>query len=204
MGERNQDNAKITSAETGGTAGPDPTGSTSTTSEKTGRKATGKPKEVGIENLTGLVDVEIPAEEKPKMKRKKKQTKKQDKKDTMVLESLILTLFSLIASRAGEHWNLEPEEGKQIAEPLSKVLERFEKLMVVNEYSDVIMLSIAIISVTFPRLIITLQARPKRKKGQNEQTGQVEAGTGNDNSENSGNISKSIKADLAGFGSTIR
>lgn len=138
----------------------------------------------------GLADVnsaEVPALKK---KKKRKTTKKkQDPKDTAAMEAIVKSVYGITASRFGPVWNISDDEAKSIAVPLASILARYEKLIMVSQYSDVAMLVLAIGSVTIPRFMVTMQERKEAKKAERPATERIGQAPG----EGSGFVSGSIK-----------
>ena len=102
--------------------------------------------------------------EQPKPKRKKKEP------DPVIgsseISSLIVSVFSIIASRPGmEHWAISDKEAKTVADPLSQILAENNVLEKTGVNGSYILLVMAAAGIILPRLFITLQVKePKRKE----------------------------------------
>lgn len=118
--------------------------------------------------LENLPDVNIPEPQAPKQKRKYTKRVKEEKPQTFNTEQitgLIVAISSMVASREGmSHWLISESEAKQIAEPLSNIIEKSEHLKSLGEHADAFALVTACLMIFAPRLIITLQTN-KVKKG---------------------------------------
>lgn len=141
------------------------------------------PKEVSV----SLLDSETVKTDKPKTKKKttkKKALSAKDKNSQIKdIQALIEGVFSVVSIKAGEHWRLSPEESKQIAEPVSNILERYDLLKKVSEISDPVALVVATTTIVAPRLIIS-QMDMKQKKAKvilQNGGGKVEGTTSTDN-----------------------
>lgn len=123
------------------------------------------PKEVTV----SLLDSEPVKTDKPKTKKKatkKKALSAKDKNSQIKdIQALIEGVFSVVSIKAGEHWRLSPEESKQIAEPVSNILERYDLLKKVSEISDPVALVVAATTIIAPRFIISqMDAKQKKAK----------------------------------------
>lgn len=152
---------------TGAGVGTGASGNRTGTSGSTTRIETEKNSKVSV--LSDLPDVNIPTPEEPKKKRKyTKRVKPEEKQQTFnseQLTGLIVAISSMVASRKGfEHWLISETEAKQIAEPLSNIIEKSNNLKVLGEHADAFALVTACLMIFTPRLIMTLQAN-KIKKG---------------------------------------
>lgn len=98
--------------------------------------------------------------------RKVNKTKQKDAPlDTSQLDTLILSLFTIVASRPGcEHWALSQKEVESITKPLSAMIAESEALNVINQNSNQIALVIACVTIFAPRIIITVQKQTKKKE----------------------------------------
>ncbi len=94
---------------------------------------------------------------------KKPQSKKSPAKSmggTVIVEhtddvaGLIQSGFAIVASRAGNVWNIEETEAQSIAAPLCRILAKYEQSKVVAENMDAIALIAALGTVVIPRMII--------------------------------------------------
>ena len=118
------------------------------------------PKEVSVKKTEdGATEIK---EVKPNRPRKKQV--KQSDVNAQQITALITSLSAVVASRPDmAHWLITPEEAKTIAEPLSNIIEKSEKLSEVSKYSDHIALVIACTAITLPRVMVTLDKQKKKK-----------------------------------------
>lgn len=124
--------------------------------------------EEGKEKIPCVVTVNVPevTEEKPKKKRAPKQTKKEKQNASIdLLTGLICGGSDMVAlvPNCG-HWSITEEEGRTIAEPLAKVIEKNEHLQKVMEQSDSIALVLACVSVFVPRMYMSYTIMQEKKK----------------------------------------
>ena len=149
---------------TGSTAVGTGSGSTETGSSKTIK--TEKNSKVSV--LGDLPEVNIPQPQAPKQKRKYTKKVKEEKPQSFNAEQitgLIVAVSSMVATRDGmAHWLITESEAKQIAEPLSNIIEKSESLKSLGEHADAFALVTACLVIFAPRLIITFQSN-KSKKG---------------------------------------
>lgn len=189
MGEGNKsDDTKLRdTASTTDTTGSDK----GTGSGSDGTKRERKPRKAEIQKeFLGVADVEEPV---PVPKKRKPRKKKEDKKDTETLQTIIRAVYGMVAARFGEIWNVSDDEAKSIAEPLASILARYEKLIMVSNYSDVALLLIALGTVTVPRVIVTMQTRPK---GGNKTERTVPGSDRKITESSTGDLSGNFKSDL--------
>ncbi len=79
--------------------------------------------------------------------------------------SSLLGGVGLVASlKFGGHWELSEDETKQIAEPLSKILGKYNLLGKVSEMSDPMALVIACGTIIAPRVMISMSEAKGNKK----------------------------------------
>lgn len=85
--------------------------------------------------------------------------------DSVVLvQSLIQGLFAVSASRLGAHWVLTEEEAAQIATPAANIISKYLDTDKMAKYSDPAALVLALVTITLPRLIITITNKKKEGK----------------------------------------
>lgn len=155
------------------------TGGSSSTSRKTGTTGSGSRSGgngtaagTATENKQGekvpqVVAVNVP-EEKPKKKKpakKKPAPKKQnDNLSGDMISDLIVGCSQAVAVIPDQqHWAINKDEAKQIADPLVKVIEKNESLKKVAEQSDSIALVMACAMVFGPRAYISIMAAKEKR-----------------------------------------
>ena len=138
----------------------------------------------------GLADVKAEDKKESVPKPRKPRKAKENPKDTATIETMVKAVYGIAANRLGPVWNITDEEAKSIAVPLASILARYEKLIMVSQYSDVAMLLMAVGGVTIPRLVVTVQARKEEKRANERPAKQSDRP---DNVETPGNVSGSIK-----------
>jgi hypothetical protein len=80
-----------------------------------------------------------------------------DDVNTDELTAFIIGIFNLAGGLAGSHWFVTEDEANQIAEPLTRILNKMNKKRKskVNDYMAPMLLITAIGSILVPRLMIT-------------------------------------------------
>jgi len=107
--------------------------------------------------------VEVP--EPPKKKKSKaKKTNPVQQVDTTAIQTFLVMIFDFVAMRLGPHWKISQQEAEKISEPLGRILSRMEKLAVVNENMDYVMLFSAVSMVIFPRVLVHKQITAEKRK----------------------------------------
>jgi len=115
------------------------------------------PIEIGTESSSEIA--------KPKRKYKKRKTKKDEEKNSSEdIQKLLEGVFSVISLKAGQHWQLTPAESKQIADPLSNILEKHNLLEKAESMSDGVALIVACVSIVLPRILISKMNKPAKIK----------------------------------------
>lgn len=107
--------------------------------------------------------------------------------NTEQLDTLILSLFTVIASRPNcEQWLLSENEVKSITKPLSAMLAESEALSVISQNSNQIALVMACITVFAPRIFLTVQKMNNKKEMEKiaKRTGNGNDFTGKQKAEN--------------------
>ena len=79
----------------------------------------------------------------------------------MLVNTLLGVGFGVIASRAGEHWNVTQDETESIAAPLVKILDRLNITEKVEKYGDWAALGVALGLVIVPRVMMTVMEEKK-------------------------------------------
>ena len=126
------------------------------------------------EGLSGLAD-RVEEKEAPKPPRKRNRSSsttktKAKEAETKAADStkqvaiLLNTISGVAAMRVGEQWALRPEECQAIAEPLVKVLDRFDLMSKLGDYGDFIALGTALTIAFAPRIQYTAQVNKLRKE----------------------------------------
>lgn len=127
--------------------------------------------EEGLSGLADRVTGEAPTPPKRKRNRssstanakaKEAETKAAD--STKQVAILLNTITAVAAMRVGEQWALRPEECQAIAEPLVKVLDRFDLMSKLGDYGDFIALGTALTIAFAPRIQYTAQVNKLRKE----------------------------------------
>jgi hypothetical protein len=75
------------------------------------------------------------------------------------IQTLLLITSTMAGSKAGEHWIISEDESKQIAEPLSKILDDMGYCAEIMKYSNHVALLTALITIIAPRIIIQSQQK---------------------------------------------
>lgn len=122
------------------------------------------------EKLSGLAPVKEtpPTPENPKkaQKRKSKPKKKEPEPSFNAdqLSALILSMSAIVGSRPGmEVWMLRPEEAKQLATPISNMVQKSEKLSQLSEHADAMALVSASLVIFAPRAVVFYDQQKKKK-----------------------------------------
>ena len=96
----------------------------------------------------------------------KKKTPPKERSETEKIkdiQSLLEGVFMVASLKAGSHWQLQPDESKQIAVPLSRILERYDLLSKASEVSDPVALVVAAATIVFPRIMVTKLTADSKK-----------------------------------------
>lgn len=130
--------------------------------EETGQ---GTPKEVTVEVLaeSPIDKAEIPAVKKRRKPKAKAKPKNENEK-VKDIQGLLEGIFLITSLRAGEHWQIDSSESKQIAVPLANILERYDLLNKATEISDPLALVIATATITLPRIMLSRMSTSDKKK----------------------------------------
>lgn len=86
-----------------------------------------------------------------------KSQKEPDPETAQIVSLMYAGLFGIAASRLGDHWTLSVEELNQLAAPTVAVLDKY---MPGAKLGVEVALLAAVAMVVFPRVMITIQARP--------------------------------------------
>lgn len=179
MGEEVRNESKPVSGETGNqtTGRKRKSGSdTRTDTPETGRTAgasdtgaTGTP-EVKDKDVLGLVEVASPVpvpEKAPAKKRtvkRKKKTTKQEGFSSTQIQTLIMAMSGILASRPDfAIFALSETEAKQLAEPIANIITNTGYSEQVGKYADHIALVTACLMIFAPRLIVFSQQQKVKK-----------------------------------------
>ena len=122
-----------------------------------------KPKTVEVE-----IKTENKADQKTTPKRKaprENPTPKQKSNTDQVkdIQNLLEGVFMIASLKAGEHWTLSADESKQIAVPLSRILDRYDLLGKASEVSDPVALVVAVATITVPRVMLSKMSLEQKK-----------------------------------------
>ena len=107
--------------------------------------------------------------------------------DTQQIDTLILSIFTVIGSRPNcEQWMLSENEVKSITKPLAAILSESEALSIISENSNQIALVMACITVFAPRVFVTVQKMNNKKEMEKfaKRTGNGNDFTGKQKAEN--------------------
>ncbi len=149
-----QTGADTTSNDTSGKSGnpkPKRPRKRSTTTQTTGSDQSGKEKETNPPDPV-LINEQIPVV-KSKPRSHKKIIKPDIKEIAENMAYFIQGIFTLVAGRAGEHWNINYDEALKVATPAARILDRLDLSEKVSAYSDYMALAAAIFSIVVPRII---------------------------------------------------
>lgn len=192
-----------TERETSGSSGTSrkETGSTGGTGNGSGSTGStgGKTENQQGQKVPQVVAVNVP-EEKPKKTTKKKPAPKKQENSFSgeMISDLIVGCSQAVAMIPDQqHWEINKQEAKQIADPLVKVIEKNESLKKVAEQSDSIALVMACAMVFGPRAYISIMAAKEKRAAKKRavavkevknndvpETGKVERSGNQDNKRN--------------------
>jgi hypothetical protein len=159
-----------------------------------------------------LVKVDLPTGEQTKKRGRPAGATTQKKKETKLaskdITPLLMTVFSLVSLKAGEHWSLSDEEADSISKPLVNILDKLDLTEKVSNMSDGAGLVLALIMIVAPRVMISATKKKETKKEIIERNGGTGDGkvrdfTRNDNG-NTGNGNKGTTGTLQDDGSSIK
>jgi hypothetical protein len=75
------------------------------------------------------------------------------------ISALLQGVFSVVALKAGDHWNINKEESSAISEPLCRILERYNLAEKVAEMSDGAALVLALLTIVGGRIMLSMQKK---------------------------------------------
>jgi hypothetical protein len=135
----------------------------------------------------------VPQKKKPPVKKKitpKERTEAEKVKD---IQGLLEGVFMVASLKGGSHWVLSADESKQIAVPLSKILDRYDLLGKASEVSDPIALIVAVATIVFPKIIISKMDSDSKKRNVIAQNGGLanankKTGVASDGGSNGGTV----------------
>lgn len=85
--------------------------------------------------------------------------------DTKQLDTMIMAMSSIVASRPNmSHWQLDEKEVQSITTPLAGILAESELMSKLNDNSNQIALAVACVSVFAPRVMVTVAQMSEKKK----------------------------------------
>lgn len=105
---------------------------------------------------------------------KKTTTKKEviPKADIKAIKSYttigLQTAFGIIASRAGDHWNISKDEAGAVADPLINILNKYDFFKTVTKNSDAVGLVMAVGMIIIPRTLNEIEIQRIKKKAKKE------------------------------------
>lgn len=180
---RDSGNKKPTNATgTGGTGGNNrntSTGSTGAggTGGRTGAGAADTKQDTPIPRLVDLEDLKTEKpEEVPKPKPAPKRTKRgrpskaeleaqeQAKSLQENVQIFIVSAFGLVATKAGKHWLVTPDQAESISEPLCNILQETVMGKFASENSDAVALVTACLLVFGPKIMVQASISGQKKK----------------------------------------
>ena len=151
----------------------------------------GSPNEIIVE-----VETENKAEKKavPAKKKLKKKPAKQKAESEQIkdIQNLLEGVFLVASLKAGEHWKLSSDESKQIATPLSRILERYDLLNKASEISDPVALIVAAATIVIPRIMVSQMTAAQKKNEVMKKNGVISSDKKTNNSEHSGSDQRSV------------
>ena len=106
----------------------------------------------------------VPNRKKPPAKKKITPKERSEAEKVKDIQSLLEGIFMVASLKAGSHWQLQPDESKQIATPLSRILERYDLLGKASEVSDPVALIVATATIVFPRIMVTKMTADSKTK----------------------------------------
>jgi DNA-directed RNA polymerase subunit RPC12/RpoP len=107
-----------------------------------------------------IVDIpDIPDSDNKTTKKVKKiaPKSKSTKEIKEVTSGVIQTIFGLVATRAGEHWEISEDEANNITDPMINLLDKYGLFKKIQSNMDMLMLLGAIGTVITPRAITSYQ-----------------------------------------------
>ena len=210
----NTDGKADGTARTGKRGSSESTSAADTRKERTGTAGTAGTAGTGTGTETGTQKVvsglaTIDAEEEKRLERNRKRRERYAKEkeanggqvkprkvngkkkdadiDTQQIDTLILSIFTVIGSRPNcEQWLLSENEVKSITKPLCAMLAESEALSVISQNSNQIALVMACITVFVPRVFVTVQKMNNKKEMEKfaKRTGNGNDFTGKQKAEN--------------------
>ncbi len=103
----------------------------------------------------------------------KKKTPKADVNELAgYIAQLIIAMFSMIATKAGDYWQVGYEESMKVALPAARILDRLDLSGKVSAYSDYAALIVALFGIIAPRIFMLNQLKktPAKEEVVNAQT----------------------------------
>ena len=209
--DSNTDGKTNGTARTGKGRSSESTSATDTRKERTGTAGTagtGTGTETGTQKVvSGLATIDAEEEKRLERNRKRRERYAKEKEanggqvkprkvngkkkdaviDTQQIDTLILSIFTVIGSRPNcEQWLLSENEVKSITKPLAAMLAESEALSVISQNSNQIALVMACITVFAPRVFVTVQKMNNKKEMEKfaKRTGNGNDFTGKQKAEN--------------------
>lgn len=126
----------------------------------------------GITQAEPLTVEKIGEESEPEKKTRKRKSKKKEAINSDDLNAIFSPIISIISSKPNcEHWKMTEKELKSVTEPLAEILNKNDVFGGLKNTSEITLL-IALMSLIFPRTIITVQKKREVKKvGKGNATG---------------------------------
>lgn len=146
----------------------------------------------------------VPSIKKPPKKKTppKERSETEKVKD---IQNLLEGVFMVFSLKAGAHWQLQPDESKQIATPLSRILERYDLLSKASEVSDPVALVVAVATITVPRVMISKMTMEQKKADTLRKNGVIaDVKERNNASDSRSNVGPAETADTSNDGQYIK
>lgn len=129
-----------------------------------GGGSAGAAEETRLPGLADLKEDKIPTPRKRPPRKGTTTGKKADGQMTAdMLASLLGVVFNLLAMRLGQHWALRQDEAQALAEPITRIMARYDLTKKTGQYADFIALGVAAAGIMMPKVMIEL-SKPKKEK----------------------------------------
>lgn len=113
--------------------------------------------------------IPVPASLPKKSHHKKAETKPAQNDTTAEnLGMLLMTGFTIISIRAGDHWKLDENEVKAITEPMARIINRLIPAASSSKYTDYALLALGLTMVITPRVMMSMELSKGGKKDERE------------------------------------
>lgn len=158
-----------------------------------------KKKKSTVENLEWLTEKPEEIKIVPDDEEKKEKPKKKKTQSSLTTKDNIFQLFTLVGTFAGDIWKLSESESESLSIPIDSIMKRYKLNDKLNEYGDIVSLTITSLAIFAPRIIISINDAKRKTKGdmRNESEGKVKNDTGKSNSKTSLNDTITLEDILA-------